>query len=236
MIMQIQTILIVDDEAPIRDMITMALESEGFRCIQAANVQEGHIAVIDKKPDLVLLDWMMPGSSGIDLVKRLRKDDVTANLPIIMLTAKTLEDNKIQGLDAGADDYITKPFSPRELISRVKAILRRLGNQTQQGPISFLELVFDAQTHRVAIADKTITLRPVEYKLIEFFLTHQERVYNRDQILSHVWGSNTYMDDRTIDVHIRRLRKALEEDGYDKYIQTVRGAGYRFSVNVTESN
>jgi len=234
--MQSQTILIVDDEAPIRGMITMALESEGFRCIQAANVQEAHIAVIDENPNLVLLDWMMSDSSGLDLVKRLRQDDVTANLPIIMLTAKTLEDNKIQGLDAGADDYITKPFSPRELISRVKAILRRLGNHAQQGPISFLELVFDTNTHRVAIANKAINLRPMEYKLIEFFLSHQERVYSRDQILSHVWGSNTYMDDRTIDVHIRRLRKALTDDGYDKYIQTVRGAGYRFSINVDKSN
>lgn len=227
-------ILVVDDEAPIRDMISMALEVAGYRCMQAANAQDAHSMIIDERPDLVLLDWMMPGTSGIELMRRLRRHELTANVPVIMLTAKTDEDNKIQGFDSGADDYITKPFSPRELLARIKAVLRRAGSETPEEPITVGELLFDPISHRVTISDKPLSMGPTEYRLLEFFLTHQERVYSRDQILDHVWGGNVYMEERTVDVHIRRLRKALSIDGHERFIQTVRGAGYRFSTKLAE--
>ncbi|MDM3870433.1 phosphate regulon transcriptional regulator PhoB [Porticoccus sp. W117] len=232
--MQQATILVVDDEAPIRDMIVMALEVAGYNCLQAANAQDAHSLIIDERPDLVLLDWMMPGTSGIELVRRLKRQELTNRLPVIMLTAKSDEDNKIQGFDSGADDYITKPFSPRELIARIKALLRRSGPEAPEEPIAIDGLLFDPISHRVSINDVPVSMGPTEYRLLEFFLTHQERVYSRDQILDHVWGGNVYMEERTVDVHIRRLRKALSVDGHDRFIQTVRGAGYRFSTKVAE--
>ena len=228
--MQPATILIVDDESTIRDMIAMALEVAGYRSLQAANAQDAHSIIIDERPDLVLMDWMMPGTSGIELVRRLKRQDLTAKLPVIMLTAKSDEDNKIQGFDSGADDYITKPFSPRELIARIKALLRRAGPESAEEPIEVESLVFDPISHRVSIGEVSVSMGPTEFRLLEFFLTHQERVYSRDQILDHVWGGNVYMDERTVDVHIRRLRKALSIDGHERFIQTVRGAGYRFST------
>ncbi len=228
--MQEQTILVVDDEVAIRDMINTALEVSGFKCIQAENAQQAHAMIIDEAPNLILLDWMMPETSGIELLRRLRRDSLTAQIPVIMLTAKTTEDNLIQGLDVGADDYITKPFSPRELIARIKALLRRTNLQNDEEIIRVGNLVFDPVSHRVTINDTAVTIGPTEYRLLHFFLTHQERVYSRDQILDYVWGGNVYMDERTVDVHIRRLRKALSIDGHDRFIQTVRGAGYRFSV------
>ena len=234
--MQQTTILVVDDEAPIRDMISMALEVAGYQCLQAANAQGAHSLIIDERPDLVLLDWMMPGTSGIELVRRLKRHELTARLPVIMLTAKSDEDNKIQGFDSGADDYITKPFSPRELLARIKALLRRSGSDAPEEPITVEGLRFDPISHRVTIGDMPITMGPTEYRLLEFFLTHQERVYSRDQILDHVWGGNVYMEERTVDVHIRRLRKALSVDGHERFIQTVRGAGYRFSTKLAETS
>ncbi|UTW44707.1 phosphate regulon transcriptional regulator PhoB [bacterium SCSIO 12696] len=234
--MQPATILVVDDEAPIRDMIVMALEVAGYNCLQASNAQDAHGLIIDECPDLVLLDWMMPGTSGIELVRRLKRQELTAKLPVIMLTAKSDEDNKIQGFDSGADDYVTKPFSPRELIARIKALLRRTGPGAPEEPISIEGLLFDPISHRVSINDTPVSMGPTEYRLLEFFLTHQERVYSRDQILDHVWGGNVYMEERTVDVHIRRLRKALGIDGHDRFIQTVRGAGYRFSTKVAEQS
>ncbi|MGV6807900.1 MAG: phosphate regulon transcriptional regulator PhoB [bacterium] len=232
--MQEKTILVVDDEAAIREMIHTALEVAGFKPLMASNAQQAHSIIIDEKPDLVLLDWMMPETSGIELIRRLKRDELTATVPIIMLTAKTSEDNLIQGLDTGADDYVTKPFSPRELIARIKTVLRRSDPEIEEDVITVGELTFDPISHRVSVSDKPITMGPTEFRLLHFFLTHQERVYSRDQILDHVWGGNVYMDERTVDVHIRRLRKALEGDGYDRHIQTVRGAGYRFSTRVTE--
>ncbi|MCV6605531.1 MAG: phosphate regulon transcriptional regulator PhoB, partial [Porticoccaceae bacterium] len=198
------------------------------------NAQDAHGLIIDERPDLVLLDWMMPGTSGIELVRRLKRQELTAKLPVIMLTAKSDEDNKIQGFDSGADDYITKPFSPRELIARIKALLRRSGPEAPEEPIAIDGLLFDPISHRVTINDVPVSMGPTEYRLLEFFLTHRERVYSRDQILDHVWGGNVYMEERTVDVHIRRLRKALSVDGHDRFIQTVRGAGYRFSTKVSE--
>jgi two-component system phosphate regulon response regulator PhoB len=227
---QNKTILIVDDEAAIRDMLRIALEMADYRCIEAANTQQAHTLIIDEKPSLILLDWMLPGTSGIDLARRLKKDELTASIPIIMLTAKSEEDNKIQGLEVGADDFITKPFSPRELVARLKAVLRRTEGATVMEPIEAEGLRMDPISHVVTIDDVLVQMGPTEYRLLEFFLTHQDRVYTRGQLLDHVWGGNVYVEERTVDVHIRRLRKALNK--HDKFIQTVRGAGYRFSVKL----
>ena len=226
------TVLIVDDEAAIRDMLCIALEAADFNVMDAENAQQAHAKIIDGQPDLVLLDWMMPGTTGLELLRRLKRDELTAKIPVIMLTAKAEEDSKISGLDAGADDFVPKPFSPRELISRVKAVLRRVGREELQESISMGQLVFDPVGHRVSIADQPINLGPTEYRLLQFFLTHQERVYSRDQILDYVWGGNVYLDERTVDVHIRRLRKAISVAGHENYVQTVRGAGYRFSTQL----
>ncbi len=231
-----QTILIVDDETSIRDMLSMALEADGYKAIQAATAQEAHAIIIDRQPDLVLLDWMMPGTSGLELLRRLKRNELTEKLPIVMLTAKSEEDDTIVGLESGADDYIVKPFSPRELLSRVKAVLRRSDRDDSNEPVELEGLLFDPVGHRVSIDGKMINLGPTEYKLLQFFLTHQERVYTRDQILNYVWGGNVYIDERTVDVHIRRLRKAISMKGHDKYVQTVRGAGYRFSTQLLESD
>lgn len=230
-----KTILIVDDEAPIRDMLRVALEMSDFQCIEAGDAQTAHSLIIDRKPDLVLLDWMMPGSSGIDLARRLKRDEVTAAIPIIMLTAKGEEDNKIQGLEVGADDYITKPFSPRELIARLRAVLRRTETFIASDPIGIGGLCLDPGSHRVTINNVPIQMGPTEYRMLEFFLTHRERVYSRGQLLDHIWGGNVYVEERTVDVHIRRLRKALTLDGHDRFVQTVRGAGYRFSSKTPEN-
>lgn len=228
-----KTILIVDDESAIRDMLRVALEMAEYNCLEAEDAQQAHSLIIDEKPDLVLLDWMLPGTSGIELARRLKREEVTAEIPIIMLTAKGEEDNKIQGLDVGADDYITKPFSPRELVARLKAVLRRTDTYTDKSPIYVDNLCLDPVSHRVTIDGQPIQMGPTEYRLLEFFLTHQERVYTRSQLLDHVWGGNVYVEERTVDVHIRRLRKALTYEGHDRYIQTVRGAGYRFSTKVS---
>jgi len=224
-----KTILIVDDEAPIRDMLRVALEMADYNCLEADQAQTAHSLIVDKKPDLILLDWMLPGTSGIELARRLKKDEVTSSIPIIMLTAKGEEDNKVQGLEVGADDYITKPFSPRELVARLKAVLRRTETFSVSEPITVEGLRLDPNSHRVTIHENPVQMGPTEYRLLEFFLTHQERVYTRNQLLDHVWGGNVYVEERTVDVHIRRLRKALTVDGHDRLIQTVRGTGYRFS-------
>ena len=234
--MATKTILVVDDESSIRDMLRIALEMAEYQVIEAADAQTAHALIIDRRPDLILLDWMLPGTSGIELARRLKKEELTQGTPIIMLTAKGEEDNKIQGLETGADDYITKPFSPRELVARLKAVLRRTDSLSEASPINIQGLVFDPQSHRVTINETPVQMGPTEYRLLEFFLTHQERVYSRGQLLDHVWGGNVYVEERTVDVHIRRLRKALSVDGHEKLIQTVRGAGYRFSINVPTNN
>ena len=231
-VMPKHTILLVDDEAAIRTMLAMALEAADYNVLQAENAQTAHAIIIDRAPDLVLLDWMMPGTTGLELLRRLKRDELTAKIPIIMLTANAEEDSKIAGLDAGADDYVNKPFSPRELISRVKAVLRRIGREELAEPISVGDMLFDPIGHRVSIEGQAINLGPTEYRLLQFFLTHQERVYSRDQILDYVWGGNVYLDERTVDVHIRRLRKAISVAGHENYVQTVRGAGYRFSTQL----
>lgn len=238
--MQEITILIVDDEKPIRDMLRMALELADFNCIEAEDAQTAHAMVIDHQPQLVLLDWMLPGASGIELLRRLKREDTTSEIPIIMLTAKGEEDNKIQGLEVGADDYVTKPFAPKELIARIKAVLRRSGAILQDTVIEIDGLKLDAGSHRVFIFERPVTMGPTEYKLLSFFMTHQDRVYTRSQLLDQVWGGNVYVEERTVDVHIRRLRKALDSSSpkgheFGRLVQTVRGAGYRFSAKIGEA-
>lgn len=236
-------ILIVDDDSAIREMIRMGLEIAGFNCLEASTVQQAHSLIVDHAPDLVLLDWMLPGVSGIDFLRRLKRDELTAELPVILLTAKAEEHNKIQGLDVGADDYITKPFAPKEMLSRIKAVLRRTGYGEEEQAIVVLNVKLDPSSHRVYIKDQPVKIGPTEFKLLKFFMTHQERAYSRGQLLDQVWGGNVYVDERTVDVHIRRLRKALCIDQFDygNLVQTVRGTGYRFSVQndfsvSTESN
>ncbi|CAA0079153.1 phosphate regulon transcriptional regulator PhoB [Zhongshania aliphaticivorans] len=226
------TILIVDDEAAIREMIRVGLELAGYECLEASNAQDAHGIIVDQRPDLVLLDWMMPVTSGIELLRRLRRDEVTRDLLVIMLTAKDDEDNRVQGLDVGADDYITKPFSSRELMARIKAIMRRSSNREQEESIEVGGLKLDPASHRVFVDTQPLDMGPTEFKLLKFFMTHQERAYSRGQLLDQVWGSNVYVEERTVDVHIRRLRKALQTDQRDcgLLIQTVRGTGYRFST------
>jgi two-component system phosphate regulon response regulator PhoB len=225
------TILIVEDEPDIQDMIALALERAGFTTFKAVDGQEGFTCAIDKKPDLILVDWMMPVVNGIELLRRLRRDPRTADIPVIMLSAKAEVDNKSQGLDSGADDYLSKPFSPKELLSRIKAVLRRYDsrNHPASSALQCRKLSLNPETHQVVINNQAVALGPTEFKLLHFFLTHPDKVYSREQLLDHVWGNNVYIDERTVDVHIRRLRKALSIDDHQELIQTVRGAGYRFS-------
>lgn len=225
-------ILVVEDEAPIRDMVHFVLEQSGYEVIEAEDFDVGLQKVKEPYPDLVLLDWMMPGGSGIQLAKKLKAHEHTRDIPIIMLTARGEEEDKVRGLDAGADDYITKPFSPKELVARIKAVMRRSSPTSGDEPIDVNGLVLDPVSYRVASNDKDLKLGPTEFKLLHFFMTHIDRVYSREQLLDHVWGTNVYVEDRTVDVHIRRLRKAISGNGHENMIQTVRGAGYRFSAKM----
>lgn len=229
-------ILIIDDEPAIREMITVALEIADFDVLEAENAQDGHALIVDLRPDLILLDWMLPSVSGIELARRLKRDDSTAEIPIIMLTAKSSEDNKTQGLDGGADDYITKPFSTRELVSRIKAVLRRSSATATEKAITIEGLCLNPISHRITAHNQPVNMGPTEYRLLEHFMSHPERAYSRVQLLDQVWGANVYVEDRTIDVHIRRLRKALEPFGFDGFIQTVRGTGYRFSTKTAKTS
>lgn len=225
-----QHILIVEDEAPIREMLHIALSRMGFMVKEAAEVQQARTSIFNGLPELILLDWMLPGTSGIEFARQLKKDPQTQQIPIIMLTARGEEGDKIRGLEVGADDYVTKPFSPRELIARIKAVLRRVSiyNENEQLVVNDLQL-YPAE-HRVMVGGEEVKMGPTEFRLLHFFMRHPERVYTRNQVLDQVWGGNVYIEERTVDVHIRRLRKALFGHGYDYLIQTVRGVGYRFSA------
>ncbi len=223
------TILIVEDEIDIQDMIALSIESAGLAALRANDGKEGFEVAIDQKPDLVLIDWMMPNVTGIELLRRLRKDERTQVIPAIMLTAKIEVDNKAQGLDEGADDYITKPFSPKELISRINAVLRRTDSSSSSNALSMSGLSLDLESHSAKINDQVLHMGAIEFKLLTFFLKNPNKVFSREQLLNNIWGSNVYIDERTVDVHIRRLRKALSIDEHEKLVQTVRGAGYRFS-------
>ncbi len=227
--MTASSILIVEDESAIREMVTMALERADFAVKQAASAAEAEQRLADGLPDLIVLDWMMPGVSGIELARRLRRDNYTRQVPIIMLTARGEEDDRVRGLDAGADDYLTKPFSPRELIARIRAVLRRTVPSGEEGVLESGSLRLDLASHRVTAGGEMVDMGPTEFKLLHFFMSHPERVYSRGQLLDMVWGRGAYVEERTVDVHIRRLRKALEASRLDGYVQTVRGTGYRFS-------
>ncbi|MGP9689910.1 phosphate regulon transcriptional regulator PhoB [Psychrobacter sp. AOP22-C1-C5] len=229
-----EQILIVEDEPAIREMVVMTLEMAGFDSLQAADVSEAHQQVVDHRPALILLDWMLPGDkSGVDFCRMLKNDDLLSEIPVIMLTAKSEEDSKVHGLDAGADDYMTKPFSTRELISRIKAVLRRSNALSSDKSIEIGKLSLDPRSQRVTAAGQVVDVGPTEYRLLAFFMSHPERAYTRTQLLDQVWGGNVYIEDRTIDVHIKRLRTLLRPYDCDTLIQTVRGTGYRFSNLIT---
>lgn len=225
------TILIVEDEIAIRDMIQFALAATDFEIIEAGSVPEAMSKTSHQLPDLILLDWMLPGMNGIDFAKQLKRDDITRDIPIIMLSARAEEENKIKGLETGADDYIIKPFSPRELIARIKTVLRRGPLINVEGIIQFSYLSLNTNTHQLMKDDEIIFLTPIEYKLLYFFVTHQERIYSRNQLLDQVWGTNHYIDERTVDVQVRRLRSRLKPFQCDHCIKTIRGSGYQFSVS-----
>jgi two-component system phosphate regulon response regulator PhoB len=223
-------ILIVEDEIAIREMLCLALKRAGFTVEEAADVRQANDFISKRFPELIILDWMLPGISGIELARQLKKKTPTQQIPIIMLTARGEEEDKIRGLEVGADDYVTKPFSPRELIARIKAVLRRISTDYDNKPLVIKELQLYPEEHRVMIGNQEVTMGPTEFKLLHFFMRHPQRVYSRDQVLDQVWGENVYIEERTVDVHIRRLRKALALYGYDQLVQTVRGVGYRFSA------
>jgi two-component system phosphate regulon response regulator PhoB len=221
-------VLVVDDEPAIREMIAFALQRQGMSVQLAGDAHEALVAINSQRPDIILLDWMMPGVSGLELTRRLRRDSLTQDIPIIMLTAKVSEDDKVSGLEAGTDDYVIKPFSPRELLARIKAVLRRSTATDEQGRIRHGDLTLDTVSRQVLLDNAEVAMGPTEFRLLEFFMSHPGRSYSRTQLLDHVWGANAYLEERTVDVHIRRLRKALEPSPASTYVQTVRGHGYRF--------
>jgi len=221
-------ILIVEDESSILELIALNLHQAGFNPIRAISAEYANNIVKETIPDLIVLDWMLPGMNGVEFAKRLRANSATKLIPIIMLTAKSDEDNKIEGLKIG-DDYLTKPFSPRELVARIKALIRRRSPELVNDPIIIEGLVLDPSSHKVQINNRSISIGPTEFKILHLFMKNIDRVYSRNQILDKIWGNKSEIDDRTVDVHIKRLRESLKQSGYNKLIQTVRGAGYRFS-------
>lgn len=225
------TILVVEDEPAIQELLAINLKHAGFLVVRAGSAEEGENAIRSALPDLVILDWMLPGQSGVALAKKLRQDERTRELPIIMLTARVHEEDKILGLEAGADDYVTKPFSPKELVARVRAVLRRRAPHLAGEAVEFGGLSLNPSTHRVAVDGNNLDLGPTEFRLLFFFMTHPERVYTRAQLLDEVWGDHVFIEERTVDVHIRRLRAALEPSGHHERVETVRGTGYRFRGN-----
>ncbi|WP_320819810.1 phosphate regulon transcriptional regulator PhoB [Thalassolituus sp.] len=222
-------ILVVDDEPAICDLICTSLEMAGFKSRRSANGMLAHQMIVNDRPDLVLLDWMMPMLSGIELTQRLKRDPRTQDLPVILLTARGDEDDRVRGLEAGADDYIVKPFSPREMIARIRSVLRRAGITDNEQALTAAQLMLMPAEQKCQVNKQDVPLGPLEFRLLEYFMRHPNRVHSRAQLLDRVWGGNVYIDDRTVDVHIRRLRKAISIDGHEHLIQTVRGAGYRFA-------
>ena len=227
-------ILIVEDEPAIRDMVAYALRKGEFEPVTAGDGREAQAAIAERVPDLILLDWMLPGSSGLELARRWRRESLTRDVPIIMLTARGEENDRVGGLEAGVDDYVVKPFSARELLARIRAVMRRSREDDEDGSVQVGGLRIDGAAHRVFAeaggASVPVAIGPTEYRLLHFFMTHPERVYTRSQLLDHVWGGSVYVEERTVDVHIRRLRKTLEPHALDAMVQTVRGTGYRFSA------
>lgn len=222
-------ILVVEDEAAIREMVAFSLKRAGFDTSEAEDCSGARKEIVNQLPDLILLDWMLPDISGVEFARSLKRDEMSREIPIIMLTARSDEDDKVRGLDSGVDDYITKPFSSRELVARINAVLRRTAPGGEDEILEAGGLSLNGSSHRVTANGEAIDLGPTEFRLLRFFMGYPERVFSRSQLLDRVWGGNVYVEERTVDVHIRRLRKALTPSGYDSYIQTVRGAGYRFS-------
>jgi two-component system phosphate regulon response regulator PhoB len=223
------TILVVDDEPDIREVIRFALENAEFQVIEAGHADEARRLLGQGNPDLILLDWMLPGRSGLELAQQLKQSSKTRNVPIIMVSARGEEEDRVKGLDTGADDYIAKPFSPREMVARVNAVLRRTRADELEDEVEIAGLRIDNVSHRVSVDSRQVDIAPTEYRLLYFFMTHADRAYSRSQLLDQVWGDQVYVEERTVDVHVRRLRKALEPTGHDRLLQTVRGVGYRFS-------
>lgn len=221
-------ILVVEDEIAIRDMLCFVLEQHSYQSVEADCYQSAIKQLCEPYPDLILLDWMFPGGSGIQLLKYLKQDEILRQIPVVMLTARGEEEDKVRGLENGADDYVTKPFSPKELMARLKSVLRRVNPTSLDDTLEVGQLKLDPVSHRATLDGQPLEMGPTEFKLLHFFMTHSERVYSREQLLNNVWGTNVYVEDRTVDVHIRRLRKALKD--HDFLVQTVRGAGYRFST------
>jgi two-component system phosphate regulon response regulator PhoB len=222
-------ILVVEDEAAIREFIGITLRHRGLEYDEAADAEQARICLARRLPDLILIDWMLPGISGLELLRSLRKASATCDIPIILLTARDEEADKIRGLEDGADDYVTKPFSPNELLARIKAVLRRSSPRHVDEMLEVKTMSLDPVSHRIIVGDNTLEVAPTEFQLLHFFMRHQERVFSRAQLIEQVWTNNAVVEDRTVDVHILRLRKLLEPFGYDSFIQTVRGSGYRFS-------
>ncbi|MFO1204357.1 MAG: phosphate regulon transcriptional regulator PhoB [Burkholderiales bacterium] len=225
------TVLVVEDEPAIQELISYNLQQAGHQPMRAGSAEDALNIMRHALPDLVLVDWMLPGLSGIELARRIKSDKRTKTVPIIMLTARAAEEDKLTGLETGADDYITKPFSPRELNARVKAVLRRRAPQMTDDVVEIEGLRLDPASHRITGDRQPIELGPTEFRLLHYLMTHTERVHSRAQLLDQVWGDHVFVEERTVDVHIRRLRKALEPTGHDRLIQTVRGSGYRFSAS-----
>ena len=225
-------ILVVEDESSIREMLRFALQREGFNVAEAGDVQSARVKIADQRPDMMLLDWMLPGGSGIEFARELKSHANFRDIPVIMLTARAEEEDKVRGLNLGCDDYVSKPFSFPELIARIQAVLRRAAPGGEEERVAVGALEVDAASHRVTARGEAVKLGPTEYRLLHFFVSHPERVYTREQVLDRVWGQNVYVEERTVDVHIRRLRKALAPHGCDAMIQTVRGTGYRFSEKI----
>jgi two-component system, OmpR family, phosphate regulon response regulator PhoB len=221
-------ILVVEDEPAIQELIAVNLEHAGHRVLRAAGVPEAEALIREALPDVVLLDWMLPGTPGLDFARRLRADRRTRDIPIIMLTARAQEHDKVAGLEGGADDYVTKPFSPRELLARIRAVIRRRAPQLADDVVETGGLSLDPVAHRVKVRGRDLDLPPAEFRLLRFLMTHPERVYTRPQLLDEIWGDHVFIEERTVDVHIRRLREALEPTGHDRLVETVRGTGYRF--------
>jgi len=223
-------ILIVEDEPAICDMLAFALRKAAYEPITAHDARAAHMAIASRVPDLIVLDWMLPGHSGLELARRWRKDELTSAIPIIMLTARGEEHDRVSGLDAGVDDYLVKPFSVRELLARIRAVLRRARPGDEEGTLQLGALQLDPATHRVQVETSEVKLDPGGYRLLHFLMTRPERVHTRTQLLDHVWGRSAYVEERTVDVHIRRLRRALEPFGVHGMVQTVRGSGYQLSL------
>lgn len=227
--MSVPRVLVVEDDEAVREMLRFILSKENFDIIEAEDGETALARIDVKHPALILLDWMLPGISGVELARRLKSEKLTKGIPIMMITARGEEEDKVKGLNSGADDYVTKPFSPRELVARIRAVLRRIAPHENDEIVVTGELTLDPSSHRVTVGKERIEMGPTEFRLLHFLMTHQDRVYSRSQLLDLVWGVNSFVEERTVDVYVRRLRSVLEPQNLQDLIQTIRGVGYRFS-------